>query len=461
MGMNDLIRDFARELSLPTAGLRVLDERLPLTPSIEKPGVFAGSLRAAGLPVQAILIESFLSYSFFGVYDSGYALFSPTSEKRVKVITPDMQEEIVDPGVVQRQPIITIPPVGRTFRVTEVAPRKWADKHEIAIFYSATTSSAELAKQQVIPDLEALVGRAKLEGKEMIFIDAVGLIPEEAVHRYGLHDEAFKRALDALQREADGTREGRPIHETRSPLWREIYSFLAKNRVRTVVERYSSELDRSIKKFDKLGLAKEAVGYLLAGRIEDATEVMMQYLSEFHRLNCTRRGESLAGQIKQILDASESPLIVVVLREIGHYGALETLFREYPQTTKIVGNEKFTDLLSATSLVNFQVDVPEEVLRASAVRYCLKTLITPKIAGGRPFNEIVARFARTELDRLDEEAVRDIFADLHHPARIFLRSTPHSQELQDQLLHILKDRRIIPGELIEDPADCVATALRR
>ena len=461
MTMHELVHQFVRELAFPMPPTEVMPRLDKLRPSHGAIGALASSLRAAGLPVQGISIEEFPNYPFFSRFGDRYALFSPYGEKEIKALTPDGEEVTIRANTIKSEPIVTIPPVGKPFRVNESQPKQ-THGHEIAVFYAATNAEAELAREQVIPDLIKIVKKSQREKKEIVFVDAVGLIPEEVIAQFGLHDDraAFAKALDAIRRDLAGLQEGRRIYEARSPLWKEVYDFLAEERIRAVVEEIPQSLMKTIHEFDKKGLAQRALSHFIAGQIDEAAKIMSDYLKRFHELNCTIRNKHFVRQIRQLLQRSSHPLALIVLREIGHYGTLESSFPRFHVSTKIVGHEKFTELIGLPSYVNFGVKLTEETRQIDALRYCLKTLVASRIAGGLSFNELAARLGKSEIDHLSRETIDEVIAALHHPARVFLRSTPHDQQVQDQLLYLLVKRRILSRGLIPDPAESVLSALK-
>ena len=364
---------------------------------------------------------------------------------------------------IKTEPIVTIPPVGVTFRISEHRLEREHD-HKIAVFYAATNAEAELAKEQVIPDLSELVKQARRENREIVFLDAVGLIPEEVIAQFGLHDDvaAFSRALDAIKRDLDRLQKGQQIYEARSPLWREVYNFLAEERIRAVAEEIPFNLMKSIQEFDKKGLAQRALSHFVAGQIDEAAKIMSDYLKRFHELNCIMRNKHFMRQIRQLLRGSSHPLTLIVLREIGHYGTLELsspgLYVSI--SIKVVGHERFSELIELPSYVNFGVELTEETRQIDALRYCLKTLVASRIAGGLSFNELAARLGKSEIGQLSRETIDEVITALHYPARVFLRSTPHDQQIQDQLLYLLVERRILSRDLIPDPAESVLSAFK-
>lgn len=465
MAMHDLVRQFARDLPLPTPTVKEtleLNESWSSCSTIVK---LAGALRAVGLPVQAISMEEPpAEYPFFGLLGDRYALLYRKGGKQITAFTAEDEEIILEMNIVQDKPIVTIPPVGTTFRINDrISKRqlKKSDDHEIVVFYAATNADAELAKEQVIPDLAELIKKSRREKKELVFIDAVGLIPEEVIHQFGLHNEvaAFFRVLDAIKRDLAGLRDGRRIYEARSPLWKEVYDFLAKERIRAVAEEIPQSLMKTVHEFDKKELAQRALSHFIAGQVDEAAKIMANYLRQFHELNCIIRNKYFVKQIMRLLRGSNRPLILFVLREIGHYGAIESNFPQRCMSTKIIGHEKFSELIGVPSYVNFGVDVTEETRQIDALRYCLKTLIASRIAGGLSFNEVAARLGESEVNHLSRETIDEVITALHHPARVFLRSTPHNQQIQDQLLYILVERRLIPRSLLPDPAESVLPAL--
>lgn len=451
MALADLVQAFVRKLDIQSTKSRAIQSSASL--DCDDLSELAISLRADGIPVQELVLDTLPDSPTIGKHGGQFALFCRKSADNVATTLADGEELGLHSEDVQLESVVCVPPIGQKFKIRQVHQAA-SHNHEIALFYAATNASKDLAHKQLIPDLETLREYSNKHAKKMLFVDSVGLIPEEVVHRFGLHDaDAFRKALSSIKSETSGLRKGHAAYNAHCPLWNEAYVFLAEHQIEGLTEELPFKLWKQITHFDEQRLAQQALSHFVSGQIQEASELMARYLSEFHDLNCTRRNEFLVEQLTDFLDASSDPVMLIILREIGHYGSLETLLTQYPKTTKILGHGKFSNLIGPSSYSNFGVQISESHRRLSALRYCLKSLVAPIIASGASYYEMAARLAETGIDNLCEETVENLIRDLHHPARVFLRSTPHDQAIESQLLYLLRDRGIVPAALVPDPAE--------
>jgi hypothetical protein len=458
MALADLVQAFVRKLDIESTEFGAIQSSASL--DCNNLSELAISLRSNGIPVQELTLDTLPDSPAIGKHGGQFALFCRKKGDNVTATLASGEELGLHSEDVQLESIVCVPPIGQKFKIRQVQQPDSHD-HEIALFYSATNASRELAHEQLIPDLEALRAYSSNHAKKMLFVDSVGLIPEEVVHRFGLHDaDGFRKALSSIRNETSGLRKGHATYNDRCPLWNQTYVFLAEHQIEGVTEELPFKLWKQITHFDRQHLAQQALSHFVSGQIEEASELMARYLSGFHDLNCARRNEFLAQQLIELLDASSDPVVLIILREIGHYGSLEALLTQYPKTTKILGYGKFTNLIGPSSYSNFGVQISESHRRLTALRYCLKSLVAPIIASGLSYYDMAARLADTSIENLCEETVDNLLKDLHHPTRVFLRSTPHDQDIQYQLLYLLRDRGIMPSALVPDPAEDLIEEVR-
>lgn len=420
----------------------------------------AQQLCGAGLPVQAYRLigakATELDFPFIAEHHrEGWKLFLPPEGKSYG-LPDELLLEAQDRGALGDKTIIVgEPPAGQPIQVSAVDPDGQpgrASDVEIFVFYAATSDTAELAEEQLLADLEALFNQARQEGKQLIFIDAVGLIPEETVKRYGEDEEAaFQKAFDSILRETEGIKEGIPPCDEASPLWAAVWKFLAERRVHSVLEELTHSLWKEIVEFDRQQLADKAFSRFIMGQLDGAARTMVQQMRGFHDLNCWRRNLNLARQIEELVENANGPLSILIGREIGHYGVLEQLLSsKYLLHSKILGHERLPLLLKnpvlETSLLgNLGVELAEEDLELLALRHCLKSFVMMS-QQGKGLREMALMFAECKIDDLSRDDIEALIEELHDPTRVYLRN--QGQHILDQFMYLLKDKGVISGEFI-------------
>lgn len=406
-------------------------------------------LRGAGIPAQAYrLIEpSKLQFPCITFHKGSWKLCLPLGADAY-----GLPEELIlwEPLFERGTVIVGEPPVGCRFQLL-VADEKsvQSDDPDIYIFYAATGDEAELAEQQLFTELQVMLEQAHQASREVIFLDAVGLIPEETVKCYGTDEQvAFQKALDAVRQETEGVTRGIPIYDPNSPLWSALYRFLAERRVRCVLEELTYDLWKRIVEFDQRKLPEKAIVEFLTGFPDHAAKTMLEHMRGFHDLNCLQRDINFARQIEELMAEANRPLILIA-REIGHYGILEGLLgSKHVVHSKILGQEHFTTLLKAPALdvllVNIEVELSDQDLELIVLRQCvIVSVLRDKVKGLRAAARLLAA---CHIDELSRQQIREIVQELNNPTHMYLRS--QGQNILDQLAYILKDKGVVPGEVI-------------
>jgi hypothetical protein len=332
---------------------------------------------------------------------------------------------------------------------------------DVALFYGSTGDPGSLADEQFCPDAAELISQAESRGRRVVFMDALGLIPEAAVNSLAASQGGKKQAFDAAFRQiaAETASLGKgglgPV-ETRSPLWAAAYKFLGNQGIKGVVENLRFDLWEKIVAFDRRNLARHALEHFAAGLVDDAADLMVEQIRGFHELNCVVRNAHLAEQMKAICAECATPPLFLVLKEIGHFGVLESLLGDVLCVrSKILGRERFLALSRAAGmeplLANIGVRLSQEETRAQALRSCLKMLILPRWQPTPSLRSSTRLLESTSVDHLSLEAIVDIVGELHCPTRIYLRNAPHTQTLQMQLTYLLRERGVLPSKAVVDP----------
>jgi hypothetical protein len=371
-----------------------------------------------------------------------------------------LSQELSGVDTTQASAIVGEPPTGVPYSVLrERTPFTDDPEAQVHLFYASPADGAELAQQQVLPDLERILDHGRQEGGATAFIDSVGLIRDQGA-KHGVRDRvAFRLAMDQLR--VLGTDLAAPAgfqFGTNVPLWRTIYEYLQTRAgdLLWTTENLGWALQRRIVDHDVRQLRTLALNHFSAGQVDEAADVMAQQLSTFHSLNCDARNSRLVRQIEQTV-VSEGASRVIVLREIGHVNSIEERLPDsFDVRTKIVATEPLRVLFARigmeTAVANFGVEPTADALRLRALRHCIKCMLPLEGVGRRAFSDGARVTASTCIDSLSEETMAEILRRLHAPGRVFLRNAPHTHSVGEQLQYLLVDLGVIPPELLEDPA---------
>lgn len=407
--------------------------------------IMAKKLREKGIPAQAYRLQnedqlSKLEFPFLIKHLGEWKLIGPGMEVQQGMLN---KEEKANPIIVGE------PPVGVTFEVIKKQPD---NSVKIYIFYAATNDSPKLAHEQVFTDIERIL-EAKEENTDILFMDALGLIPEERVKNQPGQNkrERFKEAFERIKAQTANIENGVPPQETRSPFWNEVWGFLAQWKVRSVLEELEFELWEKIIDFDHKQLPKKAFQLTYYGWPKQAVQTMAEWKIGFHNRNCIERNQNLSNQINQVIEKSGKPLIILMAKEIGHYGVLESLLSDYTVYSKIIGHRKFGTLLKVPPLDvildNMEVRLSEDTRKLLALKQCLKEFIQARIGDSlRKSAEILEK--ETHIDELTYKQIIQLLEDLHSPERIYLRQVDN-QKLEDQLIYLLRNKGIISTQVME------------
>lgn len=358
--------------------------------------------------------------------------------------------------------VVGEPPVGSPYRVLREGSEALEPTDvRVWLFYASPADDAELAAQQVLPELEEILDLAQEERGRAVFVDSVGLIRDRGA-TIGVSDSAvFQRAMVSLRAQDKELRAPSGFHaDAGSPMWQAIYEYLGKRRdeLSWITEDLRWSLQQRIVRHDLRKLTTQALNHFAAGQIDEAAEIMSKQIRTFHELNCLERNRRLALQIEQIAEESGSAARIVVIREIGHVNSLEELLpRSLGVQTKIVATEPLRVLFARmgmeTAVENFGVCPTPEAVRLRALRHCIKCALPATALRGLSLSAGARLLASTCIDSLSEPSVREILDRLHAPARVFLRNAPHAHAMGTQLQYLLADLGVIPPELLGDPAE--------
>jgi len=430
--MRELLEAFLCQCKYPWVSHELPNYSFPPSPQ-----ELAKDLRERGFPVQAYRLVKPLPLAFAhliweeGLWDAHLPPFRPSKRAGAGVIVGE-------------------PPTGRWFEPLRGSPTVTEKQGvpDVIIVYASTNDAADV-DPAIFPELASYFETAREQGRNVLYVDSVGLIPEETVHVFGKADEkrAFYQAFALIEKEVEAIAEGRPPMEARSPFWRELYKFLAEKRVRSTAEGLTYELWREIVQFDHQQLSQTALTEFLTGFPEPAAKTMLRQIITFHELNCLRRAKAVAEQLVD-LKTSEPKLILFLARELGHYGALESALPvSWRIHAKILGQERIPQLLACPGmeglLVNMEVNIPEESWRLLALHHCLKVLLLPYLE--KDFRGIVQFFGRSSMDKLTPVEIKELVEELHEPLAVLQRRN-QGHTFSEQLYFILKARGLVPDK---------------
>jgi hypothetical protein len=343
--------------------------------------------------------------------------------------------------------IVGEPPTGRWFELLRASLTHTRELPDVLVIYAFTNDAADI-DTGLFPELADFFKAAKEQGRNVVYVDSVGLIPEETVRLFGKGEErnGFNQAFQSIQEGVEAIAQGRPPMEAQSPFWRKLYEFLAEKRIRSVAESLSYELWREIVDFDHLNLSERALTELLTGFPEEAAKTMLRQIITFHELNCLRRAKALAHQLVDLKE-KDPKVLFFLAREIGHYGALEAALPvSWRIQTKILGQERIPQLLACPGieglLLNLEVNIPEESWDLLALHHCLKVLLLPYLERGP--RKVAQFFGITGIEKLSFMEIKKIVEELQHPLAILQRTQGHS--ISEQLFYLLRARNLVPDE---------------
>jgi len=401
-----------------------------------KPEELSQLLREAGVPVQAYqLVEpQELCFAHLRWADGRW-------EAHLPPLLPS-------PTPLETQIIVGEPPTGVWFRVYD--QKRWPENEppDLLIVYAATTDCPKV-DPQVFAELEAYIRSARESDRPVVYLDSLGLIPEDTVRSMNAQDEreAFQSAYKFLAHEAKQIRVGHPPVENRSPFWKALYELLARLRVEAELEALTYDLWKRIVEFDRRNLFQQAVNEFISGFPKEAAKTLLEYAQGFHELNCIARARLLVDQVDRLMGSSSPRPLILIVRELGHYGVLERMLAgRYVVHSRIVGKDRFTSLLGAPGLGegllhNLGINLGREEALLQAARTCLKQILLTKLED-KGFREIVGFFGRAGINKLGWDELEEMVEELYDPALLMQRK--HGVSLSDQLIALLTSRGILP-----------------
>ncbi len=176
--------------------------------------------------------------------------------------------------------------------------------------------------------LDNIRKEAEDKGQKLIYLDELGLIPDGTIKQRmeSLNvskQEAFNQIKNSIKEEDNMLEKGIPVHLP-NPFYNKIFSYLAKYKIKSIIEDLDYFLWEQIVSFDKLKLHDKATKLFFTRNIDDYVFTMKEYTRGFWEHNVKKRDELYRKQIQRIINKYPDALIFT-LRGIGHYGMEENI----------------------------------------------------------------------------------------------------------------------------------------
>jgi len=235
--------------------------------------------------------------------------------------------------------------------------------------------------------IDNLYQEAKKDNRELIYVDELGLIPEDTIDRTSkmrniTRQDAFKDIKNQLFNDLSRLEKGQLIYDA-SPLYKELYAYLAKKEIHSVMEDLDYNLWERIVDFDNKQLSKKALGYFMKGEIKNYIEDIKYYNDGFYELNIKLRDDLFASQIEKLM-LDKPDAIIFTIRGLAHYGFENRInndnFRSYSFVVcegKMYENFNYRTWLH--TLWNNDVVISREKEQLYLVRAVLQDALTKEI----------------------------------------------------------------------------------
>lgn len=227
-----------------------------------------------------------------------------------------------------------------------------ADSKFVAVYSYHTGENFKKLKKF----LDRLRVQTKEENKKLIYMDELGLIPSESVEKkmeekHISRKKAFLKIKDAIEQEDKMIEEGVPIHLP-NPFYNNLFSYLARHKVKSIIEDLDYNLWKKIIAFDNLKLHDKATSFFFTADIQEYIDTMREYTKGFWEYNVLKRDKKYRKQIKQIMNKYPKALIFT-LRGIGHYGMEENIETDdFSVETYIFAKGKFRENLVSSQYLH-------------------------------------------------------------------------------------------------------------
>ncbi|MDP8216685.1 MAG: hypothetical protein P9L98_05150 [Candidatus Kaelpia imicola] len=235
-------------------------------------------------------------------------------------ILPDRKEIFIDErdffscweGMVISKPLVNI----KAKRLLN----KEGDNKFVALYFYHSGEDFNLLRKV----LEKLKEEAERTNKKLIYIDELGLIPERSIESYMKvnqigEKEAFELIKKMLNEDISNVGKGVAILGETNPFYRQLYQYLAKNKIESYMEDLRYDAWKKIVVFDSMEYYSKAINYFFFNNIDKYIKSIERFIEGYWEYNIKRRDDDFRSQIKKIVAKHPNSLIFTI-RGIGHYG---------------------------------------------------------------------------------------------------------------------------------------------
>lgn len=229
----------------------------------------------------------------------------------------------------------------------------------------------------LLPLIDTLIKEAESWGGRVIYVDELGLIPEETVNNWSksrgiTRKQAFKKLKKLFQGELNKIHSGVPIYDP-TYFYSMLYKHLAKYHMECYIENLEYKLWEFIVNFDSLNIFKKALDFFVLGDFGDAINSIDNYQQGYSTYNINIRDSNFATQLLELRQKYPNAIIFTV-RGLAHYG-FETKLVEKGEKVQVLllGNNKFEENFVFQQLVYILNLNNVYVEKSEKVRYLLRT----------------------------------------------------------------------------------------
>lgn len=177
--------------------------------------------------------------------------------------------------------------------------------------------------------VQELIAQAWAEHRTIVYVDELGLVPEETVKAMGIglsEQEAYKRVRELLDREVKDLEKGYASYD-KSLLYRELYEVLASQarqgvKLKAVSEDLTYELWKKIVERDHETDPKrdELLKLFLLCQLERLAVMAVEIIRLRWEVNDWERDEAFLNQIASLIQEHGKNVLILTLRTGAHMG---------------------------------------------------------------------------------------------------------------------------------------------
>jgi len=328
-------------------------------------------LRKQGCPVTAYEIknkEDIFEIDYFLTYLDGRGLVFVenisqghlvlfTNGRQFNITTEAFFEEWIDPVIISY--FLT------DMWLNDFSIIKDIEETHFFIIYSYHDENFSLLEKAV----KHIFDIAESEGKKVIFIDELGLIPEDAIKRKMQvsnirEEDAFSQIKESIFRENEMLEKGIPLN-IGTESYRKLYRLLAKYRIKSIVEDLKYQNWKDIVKLDQVPFIELEYVSFLVNDLDKYFNTAKINWETFWKFNVDVRDDNFSDQVLRELNKYDE-YVFFTIRGIGHYGLEERLSKRGIKADFItIGKGQLEDNLNYQQIYQVYstlgINIPEQI----------------------------------------------------------------------------------------------------